>query len=231
VGEKRLKRALAVVCGGLIAAQLAWIGGCSVYMENTRPTPTNLIQYAPGTTRDDVLAKLGAPITSSPGPGGMSCDLYRLYTKGYGEAGKIPLSVLEVAADVFTIGLAEIVLTPTEAMTKNDQHPVDFCYKDQKLVSVEQRPETVIPVSEQTIAVTAAGEATGSPVSSITPEPTPAASASAASTSNPESTAIPAVPSSQPTVASAIATTAITGTPVSTQPGGIRTPDIGGEQH
>jgi hypothetical protein len=80
-------------------------------MENTRPTPTDLSQFQPGTVREDILAKIGAPIDSVPHKDGTSCDLHRLYTHGYGEGGKIPISVAETAADFFTIGLAELVLT------------------------------------------------------------------------------------------------------------------------
>ena len=219
-----MKRVLAVVWCGLIALQLAWIHGCSVYMENTRPTPTDLVEFSPGTTRDDVLAKLGAPISSTPQPGGTSCDLYRLYTKGYGETGKIPISVLETAADVFTIGLAEIVLTPAEAMTKNDQHPVDFCYRDQKLVSVAQRPESGTPAAADTTAVTAAGTSTGAPASSITPEPNPETSATPGVTSKPESVAIQSDTKSAAPVGSVIPAAATTSAPLNSQPGGIRTP-------
>lgn len=224
-----MKRVLIIVCSGLIMLQLAWVESCSVYMENTRPTPTNLAQFAPGTSREDVLATLGSPISSTAKPDGMSCDLYRLYTRGYGEGGKIPLSVLETAADVFTIGLAEVVLTPAEAATKNKQHPVDFCYKDQKLVSVEQRPELGAPASADTTAVTAADEPTAAPASSMTPGLTPAATSSPASSPNPQSTAIQANASSPGQTRSAVATAATTPAPVSAQPGGIQTPDVGGE--
>lgn len=225
-----MKRGLVILCSALVTVQLASIDSCSVYMENTRPTPTDLVQFAPGTSRDDVLAKLGAPITSTPKPEGTSCDLYRLYTKGYGETGKIPITVLETAADFFTLGLAEIVLTPTEAMTKNDQHPVDFCYKDEKLVSVAQRPESGTPAGAETTAVTAAAASTGNPASSTTAAPTSAATSSPASSANPQSAAIPASASSPPQAASAVATTTTTtSTAVSPPPGGIQAPDVGGQ--
>ncbi len=46
--------------------------------------------------------------------------MYQLYTKGYGAEGKVPIVVAEAAADVFTIGLAELGLTPAEGVTRNE---------------------------------------------------------------------------------------------------------------
>jgi hypothetical protein len=109
-------------------------------MEATRPTPVDLTEFQEGATRDSVLEKLGSPQSTATESDGASCDFYKLYTKGYGAGGKIPLAVAEGAADFFTLGLAEVVLTPTEGVTKNELHPVAFCYKDQKLARVT-RPE------------------------------------------------------------------------------------------
>ena len=114
------------VCAALLLASC--LAACSVYMEATRPTPVDLNDYQVGMSRDAVLGKLGAPDTTALGSDGASCDFYKLYTRGYGAGGKIPIAVAEAAADVFTIGLAEAVLTPTEGVTKNEKHPVQFCY-------------------------------------------------------------------------------------------------------
>jgi hypothetical protein len=113
------------VCAALLASHLA---GCSVYMEATRPTPVDLNDYQEEMTRDAVLERLGAPDSTALESDGMSCDFYKLYTRGYGAGGKIPIAVAEGAADVVTLGLAEIVLTPTEGVTKNEKHPITICY-------------------------------------------------------------------------------------------------------
>ncbi len=109
---------------------------CSPVMEVTRPTPTDLTQFQTGDTRDSVIGRLGPPLTTNPESGGASCDLYQLYTKGYGAEGKVPIAVAEAAADVFTLGLAEVVMTPAEGVTRNEKHPVTFCYRDGKLSQV-----------------------------------------------------------------------------------------------
>jgi hypothetical protein len=60
-----------------------------------------------------------------------------LYTHGPSGAGKGAIAAGEVIADVFTLGLAEIIFTPTEAATKNTKHTVIFCYSpDGKLASM-----------------------------------------------------------------------------------------------
>lgn len=112
------------------------MAACSPYMEATRPTPLDTNDYPTGMTRDQVFQKLGGPYNTSTESDGATCDFYKLYTRGYGAAGKVPIAVVETAADVFTGGLAEIILYPTESATKNEKHPVAFCYKNQQLVRV-----------------------------------------------------------------------------------------------
>ena len=135
------------------------IPSCSVYMEATRPTPVDLDEYQVGQSRDSVLERLGSPTGSAKEGDGADCDFYQLYTKGYGAGGKIPISIAEGAADFFTLGLAEVVLTPTEGVTKNEKHPVAFCYKDAKIVRVNSdggsSSATVTPVTAADVPVPA----------------------------------------------------------------------------
>ena len=102
-------------------------------------------------------------------PDGATCDYYKLYTRGYGAGGKIPIAVGEAAADVFTIGLAEIVLTPTEGVTRNEKHPVAFCYVNQKLVRVTLEG-TPSPTATATPSVSAI-ESDGAPSPATAPSP------------------------------------------------------------
>ncbi len=112
----------------------ACLPGCSVYMEATRPTPVDLTKFQTGESRDSVIEQLGTPGGIASEADGASCDSYRLYTHGYGAGGKVPIAVLEGAADVFTLGLAEAITTPVEGATKNQVHTVTFCYTAGKLV-------------------------------------------------------------------------------------------------
>ncbi|MGH7905862.1 MAG: hypothetical protein ACREP6_04470 [Candidatus Binataceae bacterium] len=111
--------------------------GCSVFMEANRPTPTNLHKFEAGQSRNSVRQQLGAPDVSTLQADGMNCDVYHLYTRGYGAEGKAGIAFLEGTADVLSLGLTEIVLTPTEALTRNKKHPVTFCYSSGRLVRVK----------------------------------------------------------------------------------------------
>jgi hypothetical protein len=158
---------------------LCAISGCSVYMEATRPTPTDLTKFHPGDSRTSVMENLGSPVDTSKGESGDSCDLYLLYLRGYGTAGKVPIAVVESAADFFTLGLAEIVLSPTEAVTRNEKRPVWFCYQNDALLSVTPKsaesatptptPETPTPSSA---SPTPTASLASTPVPSENPTPT-----------------------------------------------------------
>ena len=112
----------------ITAAALFLLAGCSAYLEATRPDPVNLQSFMVGmTNRIEVVGRLGNP-TGSVMDNNQMCDIYKLYTTGPGTAGKAAIAAGEVAADVFTLGLAEVVTTPTEAATRNAQHTVLFCY-------------------------------------------------------------------------------------------------------
>src|SRR5713226_6752781 len=143
------------------------VSGCSVYMEATRPTPVNLAQFRADQSRDEVVERLGPPSGAVTESDNTSCDIYHLYTHGYGAGGKVPIALLEGAADVFTLGLAEAVTTPVEGATQNQRHPVTFCYKDARLARVSESGQQIVP-----------GDSTTAPASA-----TPAANDSVATTS------------------------------------------------
>jgi hypothetical protein len=111
------------------------LSACSTVMEANRPDPVDLSQFVIGEPRLNVVAEIGAPIASEK-DGKNSCDVYKLYTDGPSGAGKGAIAAGEAVADVFTLGLAEVVLTPAEAATSSDKHTVIFCYSpSNKLVS------------------------------------------------------------------------------------------------
>ena len=120
----------------VLMAAAGFVGACSPVLEATRPTPTDLSQFQTGDARTSIVDRLGPPLATKTEGDGSSCDLYQLYTKGYGAEGKVPIAVAEAAADFFTIGLAEVVMTPAEGVTRNEKHPVTFCYRDGKLLQV-----------------------------------------------------------------------------------------------
>lgn len=157
-----------------IVLALCIVSGCSVYMEATRPTPLDLAKFPPGDSRTSVMEELGAPVTTSKSADGTSCDLYLLYITGYGNAGKVPIAVVESAADFFTIALAEILLSPTEAVTRNEKKPVWFCYQNDALLSVTAKSAEAGSTSPT--ATLSPAYASPSPTASLASTPVPSAS-------------------------------------------------------
>jgi hypothetical protein len=157
----RLRHILLVLC---------FVSGCSVYMEATRPTPVDLGKFHPGDSRSSITQELGSPVTTSKSADGTICDLYLLYTKGYGVAGKAPIAVGELAADVFTIGLAEIVLSPTEAATRNEKRTVWFCYQNDALLTVTVKSAGA-EASTSTTPTPSPASMSSSPAPAFTPVP------------------------------------------------------------
>ena len=120
--------ALGVFCVGLSA--------CSTVMEAERPSATNLDKFVIGQRRVDVVAQVGPPL-STIDDAGMSCDVYKMHTKGTSAGAKAGIIFGEAAADFFTLGLAEVALTPAQAASKSGLHTVMFCYDaNQKLASM-----------------------------------------------------------------------------------------------
>lgn len=126
--------AMAALCGGL--------SGCSTVMEAERPSATNLDRFVVGQRRVDIIAEVGPPLSTIDDTGA-ACDVYKMHTKGTNAAGKVGIIFGEAAADVFTLGLAEVALTPVEAASKAGLHTVMFCYDaNQKLASMRDAGNT-----------------------------------------------------------------------------------------
>jgi hypothetical protein len=98
---------LSIVGVGLAAS------GCSVAMAAHQPSKKDVALFSPGVPRSLVLAEIGAPITTEM-KAGKRVEVFA-FTQGYSKATKVSRSIGHGAADVFTLGLWEVVGTPTEA--------------------------------------------------------------------------------------------------------------------
>jgi len=154
---------------------LCAISGCSVYMEATRPTPTDLEKFHPGDSRTSVMEQLGSPVDTSKGSGpAIACDLYLLYLRGYGAAGQGAYrDSSKVRPIFFTLGLAESSLSPTEAVTRNEKRPVWFCYQNDALLSVTQRAWSLRRRRDARNRDPSPSSASPSPTASIAATPVP----------------------------------------------------------
>ena len=85
---------------------------CSVYKASTQPGPADLQGLGIGVLRQQVIARLGAPKFSDVDPQGRKQDMFE-FQSGFHQGSKARV-ILYLAADVFTLGLAELILWPME---------------------------------------------------------------------------------------------------------------------
>jgi hypothetical protein len=85
---------------------------CSVYKAATQPPPADLAGIGIGTPRQEIIQRLGAPKFSDTDPQGRKQDSFEFQSGMHG-ASKARI-ILYLAADLFTICLAEIILWPME---------------------------------------------------------------------------------------------------------------------
>ena len=119
----RFRLTLALLCGGCV---LAVQPGCAVFMAAKQPKKKNLAVLAPGTQRPLLIAEFGAPIHTETKDGN-KVDIFS-FVQGYSTGAKTGRAVFHGAADVFTLGLWEVVGTPTEAILDGQDMAVQVDY-------------------------------------------------------------------------------------------------------
>jgi hypothetical protein len=99
--------------GKLILISFAFIlNGCSVYKVLTQPGPADLSGISVGTKREEIISRLGAPKFADADKSGNKQDIFE-FQSGFHQASKLR-ALPYLAADVFTLSLAEVVLWPLE---------------------------------------------------------------------------------------------------------------------
>jgi len=106
--------------------------GCSVYMAANQPEKKNTGILAKGTPRSLVIAELGPPVTTEKEEGKRT-DIFTFH-KGSDKGWKIGRAVFHGAADVVTLGLWELVGTPTEVLAKGDRVTATVNYDEKDRV-------------------------------------------------------------------------------------------------
>jgi hypothetical protein len=99
----------------LIGAALSWaLAGCSVYMATKQPDAKNVDLLTVGTRRTLMLAEFGMPAATET-KNGRTYEIFK-FVNGYSAGAKAGRAVFHGAADVVTLGLWEVVGTPTEGV-------------------------------------------------------------------------------------------------------------------
>jgi hypothetical protein len=115
-----------------ITVIFAWvavvISGCSVYMAAQQPPKKNISLFSVGTPRDMLLAEFGMPSVSEMKEGRRR-DIFT-FKQGYSTATRTGRAVFHGVADIFTLGLWEVVGTPTELVFQGEEMAFDVSYDE-----------------------------------------------------------------------------------------------------
>jgi hypothetical protein len=120
---------------GILCLLVVFISGCSVVMATQQPTRKDFSVLSKGTDRSRVVSELGAPLTTEV-KDGKRTDVFSV-RQGYSTGAKAGRAIFHGVADVFTLGLWEVVGTPVEAVASGTEVKVGVCYdKDDRVTEI-----------------------------------------------------------------------------------------------
>jgi hypothetical protein len=102
-------------------------------MASKQPDKKDIDLFKVGTPRSLILAEFGNPISSEIRTDGKKYEIFT-FTQGYSTGAKTSRAVFHGAADVLTLGLWEVVGTPTEAVFDGEQMAYQVSYDENSLV-------------------------------------------------------------------------------------------------
>ncbi|OEU70744.1 MAG: hypothetical protein BA863_14765 [Desulfovibrio sp. S3730MH75] len=128
----------------LLAIGLTLFGasGCSVYMAANQDDAKEMSIITEGQPRSVMLGEFGQPVsTVTRSDGTVEYDVFS-FRDGYSGGAKAGRALFHGVADVFTLGLWEIVGTPVEAVANGDQMSYKIFYDEHGEVS------NIVPLSK-----------------------------------------------------------------------------------
>ena len=139
-----------ILTGAAVAMLMS--SGCSVVMASKQPSKKNTTMLNAGVSRSLVIAEFGAPVISEIKDG----KRYEIYTfvQGYSTVSKVGRAFWHGAADVATVGLWEIIGTPTETVFngKKTSYEILFDQNDNiesyKLLTLEKPAVQQAPIQK-----------------------------------------------------------------------------------
>ncbi|KXO81704.1 hypothetical protein AYL20_14175 [Acinetobacter venetianus] len=119
--------------------------GCAAVMASNQPHKKNLSVLEVGKHRNNVISELGAPITSET-QNGERKEIYT-FQQGYSKAARVSRTLWHTTADIATIGLWEIIGSPTEVYFNGEQLSYEVVFDDQDHIKssqlIQNEPKTV----------------------------------------------------------------------------------------
>jgi len=106
--------------------------GCSVFMAAKQPEKKDVDLLKEGTSRAMLISEFGAPVISEYRDG-KRYEIFK-FTQGYSTGAKAGRAFLHGAANVVTLGLWELVGTPTEITFSGDDMAFQVRYDENDIV-------------------------------------------------------------------------------------------------
>lgn len=130
------------------------LNACSVYMAAHQPTQKNEALFKVGTSRDALIVEFGVPATNGV-RNGKKYEIYR-FTQGYSQGNKAARALVEGTADVFTLGLTEVISTPVEAMNDGSLRAYEVTYDSNDCIDqvIVLTPSTNLNAAQPSVAPT-----------------------------------------------------------------------------
>ncbi len=116
--------------------------GCSVYMAANQDDAKEMSIITEGQPRSVMLGEFGQPVsTVNRADGTVEYDVFS-FRDGYSGGAKAGRALFHGVADVFTLGLWEVIGTPVEAVANGDQMSYKIFYDEHGEVS------NIVPLSK-----------------------------------------------------------------------------------
>jgi outer membrane protein assembly factor BamE (lipoprotein component of BamABCDE complex) len=125
--NKILSASVLALCACLL------LSSCAVVKATNQPDRKDLSVLRPGTDRARVIAELGKPVHSETKNGHKS-DIFN-FVQGYSKTNKTLRALGHGVADVYTLGLWEVVGTPIEGVASGNRVEVVVNYDNHDQVS------------------------------------------------------------------------------------------------
>jgi len=135
-----MKKSISVVlmCLMIPVASVS-ITGCAVKQAMDQPDKKDVSVLSEGTPRYRVIGELGKPVDTKITKDGKKIDVYS-FIQGYSKGAKAARALGHGAMDIATLGLWEVIGSPTEAIASGDKVIVRVHYDENDLI------ERVVPI-------------------------------------------------------------------------------------
>ena len=106
--------------------------GCAVFMAARQPSRKDTSLFKVGTPRSLLIAEFGAP-SATEERNGKKYEIFR-FTQGYSGPAKVGRALFHGTADVFSLGLWEVIGTPAEMVFNGTQTVYEVSYDENNCV-------------------------------------------------------------------------------------------------